>query len=383
MKKNSGGKQRGPQDTVSQNLQPDKVGWIRKFCGKGIFREIWKNRVVVLRGDQLFICEKEVKDLGRAEDVLDLCDYERCEEVRKNKSRSKKSHSKFRLQRCSSPGNTVPNLLFLAVSPQEKELWINALNVSITRAKNRILDEVTVDDSQLFHLTRDRAKIPHNRRLPTRGHLLAVASTSSSVGTLTLDLIQEEDVVSRHEFPVDVSPESPRSKADNTLFTKSTKNSEKSQSLPRDVVVAWELTPPEKNRCASMEEIPSNSERKATMIPRPQVLMPRPQVPAVEQLQELISQKLRRTQELLEEVHVEHQQREENEEEEEKKKKLTEVERLLKEAAASWSQAQEVLEEVKELRSLYNKLDSSNASSSITPPSNSSKLKPESKNPVG
>lgn len=198
-----------------------------------------------------------------------------------------------------------------------------------------------------------------------------------------MDLIQEEDVVSRHEFPVDVSPESPRSKADNTLFTKSTKNSEKSQSLPRDVVVAWELTPPEKNRCASMEEIPSNSERKATLIPRPQVLMPRPQVPAVEQLQELISQKLRRTQELLEEVHVEHQQREENEEEEEKKKKLTEVERLLKEAAASWSQAQEVLEEVKELRSLYNKLDSSNASSSITPPSNSSKLKPESKNPVG
>lgn len=51
---------KGLQDSAQQHAQPDKVGWIRKFCGKGIFREIWKNRFVVLRGDQLFICEKEV-----------------------------------------------------------------------------------------------------------------------------------------------------------------------------------------------------------------------------------------------------------------------------------------------------------------------------------
>lgn len=36
--------------------------------------------------------------------------------------------------------------------------------------------QVIVEDSQLSHLTRDRVKIPHNRRLPTRGHLLAVVS---------------------------------------------------------------------------------------------------------------------------------------------------------------------------------------------------------------
>lgn len=36
----------------------------------------------------------------------------------------------------------APNLIFLAVSPEEKESWINALNSAITRAKNRILDEV-------------------------------------------------------------------------------------------------------------------------------------------------------------------------------------------------------------------------------------------------
>lgn len=53
------------------------------------------------------LCVPQVKELGRADEVLDLSDYERCEEIRKNKSRSKKNHSKFRLQRCSMPGNTV------------------------------------------------------------------------------------------------------------------------------------------------------------------------------------------------------------------------------------------------------------------------------------
>lgn len=40
----------------------------------------------------------------------------------------------------------VPNLVFLAVSPEEKESWVNALNVAIIKAKNRILDEVRADD---------------------------------------------------------------------------------------------------------------------------------------------------------------------------------------------------------------------------------------------
>lgn len=56
---------------------------------------------------QTHLCVPQVKEPGRADQVLDLSDYERCEDVRKNKSRSKKNHSKFRLQRCSSPGNMV------------------------------------------------------------------------------------------------------------------------------------------------------------------------------------------------------------------------------------------------------------------------------------
>lgn len=97
---------------------------------------------MVLKGDQLYVSEKEVKDEKNIQEVFDLSDYEKCEELRKSKSRSKKNHSKFTLAHSKQPGNTAPNLIFLAVSPEEKESWISALNSAITRAKNRILDEV-------------------------------------------------------------------------------------------------------------------------------------------------------------------------------------------------------------------------------------------------
>ncbi|XP_063341296.1 pleckstrin homology domain-containing family O member 1b [Pelmatolapia mariae] len=389
MKRSSSGK-RGASESAPQNAPPDKVGWIRKFCGKGIFREIWKNRFVVLRGDQLFICEKEVKELGRADEVLDLSDYERCEELRKNKSRSKKNHSKFRLQRCSSPGNTVPNLVFLAVSPEEKESWINVLNAAITRAKNSVLDEVTVEDSQLSHLTRDRVKIPHNRRLPTRGHLLAVASTSSSDGMLTLDLIQEEDAANAQGAGLEnsashLSPDCARSNTDGALSARTAEAAGKSHSLPREVTVVSEQTPQpekrlttaEKNRCASMDEILSHSETrgdksKTAAGSRSSASTPTAAMAPVSQLQELISQKLEKTERLLKEVR--------GDTEGERGmvrwgKESTEAERLLKEAKAAWSQAQEVLEEVKELRALYQQLDSTSPITS----SKSSRLNPDRK----
>ncbi|XP_028985407.1 pleckstrin homology domain-containing family O member 1b [Betta splendens] len=374
MKKNNSGR-RAPQDSTLQNTQPEKVGWIRKFCRKGIFREIWKNRFVVLRGDQLFIKEKEVKELGRADEVLDLSDYERCEEIRKNKSRSKKNHSKFRLQRISTPGNTVPNLVFLAVSPEEKESWISALNVAITRAKNRILDEVTVEDSQLSHLTRDRVKIPHTRRLPTRGHLLAVASTSSSDGMLTLDLIQDDYAGPREANGCESSRVQEgtfqlRSKTDGALSTRTEQASGKSHSLPRVREAAWDqmcpaqtpqpekrLTSAEKNRCASVDEILSHPETKAAQNETETTPDPAASASAaITRLQQLISQKLDHTERMLTAA------RGDDGGDRAKTKPLaeaarTEAERLLKEAAAAWTQAQEVLEEVKELRALYRQLD--------------------------
>ncbi|KAJ8354646.1 hypothetical protein SKAU_G00222130 [Synaphobranchus kaupii] len=398
MKKNNSAK-RGPQDANQPSSQPDKIGWIRKFCGKGIFREIWKNRFVVLKGDQLYISEKEVKDEKKIQEVFDLTDYERSEELRKSKSRSKKNHSKFTLLRSRQPGNTVPNLVFLAVSPEEKESWINALNGAITRAKNRILDEVTVEEESLLaHPTRDRAKIPHTRRLPTRGHLMAVASTSTSDGMLTLDLIQEEDATIPEEqdtcdnnFRVDVDKSAgplslgaQRSDSEGAKPAAPCESAGKAESLSRKGDISWDrqraegqaqartpqpgkrLTAAEKSRCASMEEILSHSDTRATKRGIPAS----PSVPAqpISQLQDLICQKLERTQELLTEVRVQERKGSEAE------GARGEAERLLQEAASAWGQAQDVLEEVKELRALYRQLDSAPA----TPLAPSQSCKPKS-----
>uniref|UniRef100_A0A8C7YIW6 Pleckstrin homology domain containing, family O member 1b n=1 Tax=Oryzias sinensis TaxID=183150 RepID=A0A8C7YIW6_9TELE len=316
-----------------------------------------------------------VKDPSRAEEVLDLSHYDGCEEVRKNKSRSKKNHSRFRLQRCSSPGNTVPNLVFLAVSPEEKESWINVLNAAISRAKNRILDEVTVEESQLCHLTRDRVKIPHNRRLPTRGHLLAVVSTaSSSDGMLTLDLVQENPAPTQgldrcDGFQEDpdkslpgCSPVSPSSKTDSLLSARTAGSSGKSQSLPREKIGSTHSPDPgsrlseaEKHRCASTDEILTQPETRTAT--KKGGAPPPPGAPEpVSRLQELIGQKLERTERLLTEVRQDGgwggRGGQESAEE-----LRAEAEGLLKEAAAAWSQARDVLQEIKELRVLHQQLD--------------------------
>lgn len=57
----------------------------------------------------------KVKDERKAQEVFDLADYERSEELRKAKSRSKKNHSRFTLLRCRRPGNTVSNALISSV----------------------------------------------------------------------------------------------------------------------------------------------------------------------------------------------------------------------------------------------------------------------------
>ncbi|XP_046703212.1 pleckstrin homology domain-containing family O member 1b isoform X2 [Silurus meridionalis] len=376
------------QDSSQQPAQPDKVGWIRKYCGKGLFREIWKNRYVVLKGDKLYISEKEVKDEKKIQEVVDLTDYERSEELRKAKSRTKKNHSKFTLLCTHQPGNTVPNLVFLAVSPEEKESWINALNIAITRGKNRVLDEnrlatctahtlirrgkdgedgfntqsqVTVEgESCLVHPTRDRVKIPHTRRLPTRGHLLAVASTSTSDGMLTLDLIQEEDTPSLVN-----QNKSANSSVDTCKLVPDCEAPVKSQSLPRKCENSWtwcesqaqtpkagkKFQTTDKNRCASMDEILSATKRS---IPRCSVSAP---AHSVCQLQELISLKLERTQELLSEARGHSQGHGAN------STPGKEAERLLEEAANAWGQARDVLEEVKEIRVLCKQLEGVSSSS--------------------
>ncbi|KAG8147073.1 hypothetical protein E2320_014116 [Naja naja] len=405
MKKTNSAK-RGFQEGNQQPLQPEKVGWVRKFCGKGIFREIWKNRFVVLKGDQLYISEKELRDEKNIQEVFDLNDYEKCEELRKSKSRSKKNYSKFSLAHSKEPGNTAPNLIFLAVSPEEKESWINVLNSAIIRAKNRILDEVTVEEeSFLAHPTRNRAKIQHSRRPPTRGHLMAVASTSTSDGMLTLDLIQEEEASPEGQdtcekgFRLDLdksaahfTPGRRRSGSENV------KDSEKSRSLPRRKNVPGEklsahreafgkgtmytpqvpkkLSHLEKNKCASMEEIlccwDSSSAGQASLWTGLKDRAASPGPEPLARIQELVALQLEKTQGLLTEARGYGGEVRKAQElgsgsaaaptcapsspKLDSEATLQEIQRLLGEASSNWSQAQKVLQEVRELRSLYQQL---------------------------
>ncbi|XP_025055385.1 pleckstrin homology domain-containing family O member 2 isoform X2 [Alligator sinensis] len=65
---------------------------------------------------------------------------------------------------------------------------MKALNEGINRGKNKVFDEVKVDESlSLEHVTRGRAKLGQGRRPPTRSHLKEVAKCTSD-GILRLDL---------------------------------------------------------------------------------------------------------------------------------------------------------------------------------------------------
>ncbi|NWW47306.1 PKHO1 protein, partial [Pedionomus torquatus] len=349
----------------------------------------------------------QVKDEKNIQETFDLSDYEKCEELRKSKSRSKKNHSKFTLAHSRQPGNTAPSLVFLAVSPEEKESWINALNSAITRAKNRILDEVTVEeDSFLAHPTRDRAKIQHSRRPPTRGHLMAVASTSTSDGMLTLDLIQEEDAspedpsTCEGSFRVDLDKSvahltAGRRRSD----SENVKASEKGRtgSLPRREVTSWDrsgqhkdsfergtmytpqvpkkLSHSEKNKCASMEEILSrrdSSAQRAVLRRGLEAQFASAEPEQLSRLQELVALKLEKTQELLTEVKGYGEGKRKTKDsssatttssssssssKSDSERILQESERLLGEASSTWSQAKRVLQEIKELRDLYKQLE--------------------------
>ncbi|KAL8197625.1 UNVERIFIED_CONTAM: hypothetical protein K2H54_034712 [Gekko kuhli] len=82
----------------------------------------------------------------------------------------------------------VQDIKFQASRKEEKESWMKALNEGINRGKNRVFDEVKVDQSlSLEHVTRGRAKVGQGRRPPTRSHLKEVANSVSD-GILRLDL---------------------------------------------------------------------------------------------------------------------------------------------------------------------------------------------------
>nr|XP_056721928.1 pleckstrin homology domain-containing family O member 2 [Euleptes europaea] len=156
----------------------DKAGWVKKSSG-GILG-LWKERYVLLCRSQLLMYEDE--DEQKCMETVELENYEKCQDLRAFLNR------KHRFILLRSPGYKVQDIKFQACHKEEKESWMKALNEGISRGKNRVFDEVKVDQSlSLEHVTRDRAKIGQGRRPPTRSHLKEVANAMSD-GILRLDL---------------------------------------------------------------------------------------------------------------------------------------------------------------------------------------------------
>ncbi|KAM4749590.1 pleckstrin homology domain-containing family O member 2 [Rhinophrynus dorsalis] len=169
-----------------------KAGWLKKSSG---LLGLWKERYILISKSQLLVCESE--DEQKCVETLELGSYERCQDQKAFLKR--KRH--FTL--IPSPGTKVQEVKFLAKNSEERDSWIQALNEGITRGKNKIFDEVTVDNScSLEHVTRDRPKMgAGKRRPPTRIHLKEVAEAAAD-GSSRLDLDKLESGVPRAVTPI-------------------------------------------------------------------------------------------------------------------------------------------------------------------------------------
>ncbi|XP_034040791.1 flocculation protein FLO11 [Thalassophryne amazonica] len=173
----------GVKEEPAQCKEPKflgKAGWVKKATGKLLAS--YKDRYVQVEKTEIVLYEDE--ELQNCSERLDLENYDRCIEL---KSTFKKKN-RLVLIRASKPGNKAHDLKFQVQTPEEKDAWIKALSDGISRAKNKVFDEVKVDESSnLDHVTRSRPKGNRNRRPPTRIHMKEVAVLSSD-GMLRLDL---------------------------------------------------------------------------------------------------------------------------------------------------------------------------------------------------
>lgn len=177
----------GTKEDPVQTKEPkflSKAGWVKKAPGRLLAS--YKDRYIHVEKTEIVVYENE--DRRTCLERLDLENYDKCLEL---KSPFKKKH-RLILIRSPKCGNKVMDVKFQAQTAEEKDAWIKALSDGINRAKNKVFDEVKVDEgSNLEHVTRTRAKGNHNRRPPTRIHMKEVATVSSD-GILRLDLDLED-----------------------------------------------------------------------------------------------------------------------------------------------------------------------------------------------
>ncbi|XP_064192710.1 pleckstrin homology domain-containing family O member 2 [Anguilla rostrata] len=157
-----------------------KAGWVKKCYGK--FLGSYKDRYIQLEKTEIAVYESE--DLKNCLERVDLENYEKCTELR-SAFKKKNRLILIRAQKC---GNKIHDVKIQAQNPEDKDSWIKALSDGINRTKNKIFDEVKVDEScTLEHVTRTRPKGNQSRRPPTRIRMKEAANLSTD-GILRKDL---------------------------------------------------------------------------------------------------------------------------------------------------------------------------------------------------
>ncbi|XP_031702041.1 pleckstrin homology domain-containing family O member 2 isoform X2 [Anarrhichthys ocellatus] len=261
----------GAKEDPAQSKEPKflgKAGWVKKAPGR-LFTS-YKDRYVHVEKTEIVVYENE--DLQNCLERVDLENYDKCHELR---SPFKKKH-RLILIRSPKPGNKVHDVKFQAQTAEGKEAWIKALIDGINRAKNKVFDEVTVDESiNLEHVTRTRPKGNRNRRPPTRIHMKEVADVSSD-GILRLDLDLEDAIMPNgtHHSSVDGTETPKEAIKAPTPPSNASESAEEAQTEPEVSPKKKVIKPPmpptkEAKRSSTLEDEPDKDEKKVLKPPMP------------------------------------------------------------------------------------------------------------------
>ncbi|XP_026786327.3 pleckstrin homology domain-containing family O member 2 [Pangasianodon hypophthalmus] len=247
-----------------------KAGWLKKSSGK--FLGSYKDRYIQLDKTEIAVYENE--DLQNCVERLDLENYDKCHELR---SPFKKKY-RLILIRTPKSASKVSDVKLQAQNQEEKEAWIKALSDGINRAKNKIFDEVKVDESlSLDHVTRSRPKGNRGRRPPTRIHMKEAASISSD-GVLRLDLDTVDNMPNGAHFLLDgadgEAKVAPAKSLDDIAEEPAGED-----TAPQKKVLKPPMPPSKENKPSESQDSESKHEESA---PQKKILMP-PMPPSKEQ----------------------------------------------------------------------------------------------------
>ncbi|XP_072517026.1 uncharacterized protein plekho2 [Salminus brasiliensis] len=238
-----------------------KAGWLKKASGK--FLASYKDRYIQLDRTEMAVYDSE--DLKNCVERLDLENFDKCHELRS----PFKKKNRLILIRTPKSGSKVYDVKLQAQNQEEKDAWIKALSDGINRAKNKIFDEVKIDESSsLEHVTRSRPKGNRGRRPPTRIHMKEAANISSD-GILRLDLDTVDSMPNgTHTLSAEGSDQKDTAKpqaAPAKSFDDIPEEAEDKEPAPQKKVVKPPMPPSKEKKSSETQE--SEAPQKKVLVP--------------------------------------------------------------------------------------------------------------------